>query len=90
VSYKAGIFNVWSMSIGYFIGYKTRVSDKEVANVIQIPVEDYVNILKSYNAQLDTGEYFTNEYFFNKRSDAIKCAEFLNEKYGLLIKLMEI
>jgi len=84
MKHSVGIFSIWKCELGYFIGYKDYMYDNDMIKAIKIPKEDYIKILQSYNARFDAGEYF-----FDDMLNAIKCAEFLNEKYGLLIVLLE-
>lgn len=82
--FKVGIFMIHkSDELGYYMQYKSYSCDKELAELFNILYEEYIEIITKYNAKKDN-----NEYFFPKKSDTIKCAKFLSEKYGVILKLM--
>lgn len=64
---------------GYFIrlngseGIDQIVQDKDVAELINIEYDEYINLLKSYNSLFVTAD---GEYYFEKIEDCIK---FIND-----------
>ena len=80
------IFNFGHCRHGYYIKLYNLLSDDEIAEKLGITYNQYKKILKKYNA------YYSekcDEYFFSDRSDALECINYLDEKYGLIIKLIE-
>jgi len=69
----------------YYIVFQDFETDMDIARKLKITFEKYIEILMSFNAFYDKE---IGEYFFRNREDIIKCVEFLNEKYGMLVKLM--
>jgi len=62
--------------------YNTKI----IASNLRIPKKDFITDLKKFNAYL-SHLYGNDYYFFKNKSDAENCAEFLNEKYGVIKKL---
>jgi len=60
--------------------------DKSISNEIGISLKKYHGILKKFNA-IPT---YRNEHYLYNFDDAEKCCEYLNEKYGVLLKLMGV
>ena len=69
----------------YFIHYKDNHCDYEVAKALRISLVYYHDIQKSFNGSYD---YFSANFHFKDKKDAIKCAKFLEEKYEILLKLV--
>lgn len=54
-----------------------------IAEYIGIKLEDYIKILKSFGAKRDVW----GESFFSDEEDCQKCCNYLEETYGIVIKL---
>lgn len=69
----------------YFVKYKNILFDCFIAKSLGITLEEYRSILKSYNAIVNE---FRNYSHFENKDDAFRCAEFLDEKYGIIGELI--
>lgn len=49
--YEVGIFYVCICYAGYYIQYKNNICDSEMAYCLNLPKEEYIEILKLYNAK---------------------------------------
>jgi hypothetical protein len=68
----------------YYVSYNFDIdTESGIAEMLRIPVEDYINILKKY------GAYQNVLYWFVFKEDCEKCAEYLNNTYGILLALEE-
>ena len=65
---------------------------KSIHPIIGISHQEYIDVLLSFGAELNTSDnlqHFKLEYYyFTNEDNCRKCINFLNEKYGLLIKLL--
>jgi predicted ATPase len=85
---KNTIFIIGKNCNGYFINpvHKQFYSshDVHVARALALGHEEYIELLNKYNAiKID------DEYYFKKEEDCKRFIEYLEETYGLIIKLME-
>lgn len=84
------MFNVTKFSSYYCLTLATinlYSSDYEIAEEIDISYKKYQKILKKFNAL--NGKDCDDDCHFLNKEDAIKTAEYLDEKYGVLLKLLE-
>lgn len=80
---------------GYFVFYNGRLdngsSDKFIARKIGISIYEYETLLFQYKAILITRKFCNEEhqeFYFHKESDCQKFCDYLNEKYGIILKLV--
>ena len=57
-----------------------------IENITKISQNDYIDVLKQFNAI--KASYTGYPYIFMHKSNAEQAAEYLNEKYGVMLKLM--
>jgi hypothetical protein len=83
-----GIFKSFGFDDYYYISTAALGAnyDCNIAKYIGITLEEYQDILKSFNAFFRKD----NEGYFDNESDCQKCCEYLNETYGVIIKLADI
>jgi hypothetical protein len=88
----------WERGNGYYIdfliqydNYFDGVSDEDIAKGIGISDEEYIEILKKYNAKEVKIPLLSGvsryQYYFDKEQDCLDCVNYLNETYGLLVIL---
>jgi len=78
-------FNVDNNSLGHYIYYTSKGplhGDYNIARLLKIPYIQYVKELEKFGAKLA----YCNHYFKSSKK-AKQCCDYLNEKYGVLIKL---
>jgi len=68
----------------YFITISNHLySDKDISLICNISFEEFQNILRNFGASNNLGDCY-----FNNEKDCKKCCKHLNEKYGVIMKLI--
>lgn len=68
--------------LGYYIWYKIYFRDKNVADALNIPFEEYKTIVTNFNAY-----EFRDCFYFKNEFDVQQAITYLTEKYLILNKL---
>lgn len=72
-------FNLYYIDIEYYY-----MTDEKLAKLIGIPLEQYQQELLQFN-----GVYFGTEIIFHLKEYAQKALDYIIEKYGVMLTLME-
>lgn len=75
------INDINTYSFIYFGGERVYIEDKEIATLLDITLEEYIQLAQTFNASLKKGVIFYNY------NDAKNFSNYLNEKYILILKL---
>jgi len=93
MSVKTG-FNIVNSIEGYYIILSRNKlpyhQDGMIATILKITVEEYRKTLVEFNGDVLPNFHVGNDIFFQNKQDALKCCEFLNLKYGLMMKLINL
>lgn len=87
-------FNVVQSKDGYYIAFFRNnfpyYQDAMIVKILNITVEEYRQTLIDFNGDVITDFYIRNDIYFQNEQAAINCCEFLNLKYGLMMKLTNL
>lgn len=68
----------------YFVSYKDHCWDKEIAELLCINIREYQHLMMTFGADYIWSWYDVG--FYNK-NNAQNAVDYLNEKYGVMLKL---
>lgn len=84
-NFSDDIFNDYYYYISYFSGKNALTWDNQIARLLDMNTKTYRNLLISFGAE--PGVTKQSDVKFYNEDNAKNAVEYLNEKYGVLLKL---